>query len=122
MSRPGASLLNVATLADYTQIKTRLLVLGGVIPAIGNWIKWWDARHYYLLPVFRGYSISSVNMAEIGHASLKRKKPLYLVDAAWEDVSSTVLQEEEIQKFLEGKGVSSGKGSSTTSNAHKREK
>ena len=70
-------------------------------------------------PLYRGYSISSVNMAEIGHASLKRKKPLYLIDAAWEDVCSPILQEEEIQKFLEGKGVSSGKGPSTTSNATK---
>ena len=61
-------------------------------------------------------------MAEIGHASLKRKKPLYLVDAAWEDVCSTILQEEEIQKFLEGKGVSSGKGPSTISNATKEKK
>ena len=51
-------------------------------------------------------------MAEIGHSTLKRKKPLALVDACWEDVCSMILQEQEHNKFLAGRGYSSGKGPS----------
>ena len=48
-------------------------------------------------------------MAEIGHASMKRNKPLAVVDASWEDVSSMGIQEEELQKFLDGQGKSRGR-------------
>ena len=51
-------------------------------------------------------------MAEIGHSTLKRKKPLALVDACWEDVCSMILQEQEHTNFLAGRGYSSGKGPS----------
>ena len=75
----------MSTLNKYAQIKSRLLALGGVLPAITNWINWWDARRYHLFPVFRGYKISSVNMAEMGHSTLKHNKPIMLVNACWED-------------------------------------
>ena len=52
-------------------------------------------------------------MAEIGHSTLKRNRPLFLVDAAWEDVCSMIIQEEEFTKFLEGRGKSMGRGPST---------
>ena len=51
-------------------------------------------------------------MAEIGHSTLKRKKPLALVDACWEDVCTIILQEQEHTKFLAGRGFSYGKGPS----------
>ena len=56
-------------------------------------------------------------MAEIGHSTLKRKRPLFLVDAAWEDVCSMIIQEEEFTKFLEGRGKSMERGPSTASQA-----
>ena len=43
------------------------------------------------LPSLQGYCLASVNMAEIGHSTLKRAKPLALVDAAWDDVCSMVM-------------------------------
>ena len=60
------ALTTVSTLNEYGQIKSRLLALEGVIPPITYWINWWDARRYHLFPVFRGFNISSVNMAEMG--------------------------------------------------------
>ena len=93
------ALSTVSTLNEYSQIKSRLLALG-VIPAIRSWINWWDARRYHLFPVFRGYNISSVNMAEMRHSTLKHNKPIMLVDAAWEDTCTMILQEEELTKFL----------------------
>ena len=109
------AMTTVATLAEYSEIKRRLTSLGGVIPCIESWFKWWDARRFHLFTVFRGYNISSVNMAEIGHSTLKHNKPIMLVDSCWEDTCSMVIQEEELQKFLDGVGKSSGKGPTAAS-------
>ena len=59
-------------------------------------------------------------MAEIGHSTLKRKKPLALVYACWEDVCSMILQEQEHTKFLAGRGYSSGKGLEDQAQTEKR--
>ena len=70
--------------------------------------------------LFSGDSLlSSLNLAEIGHSTLKRNRPLFLVDAAWEDVCSMIIQEEEFTKFLEGRGKSMGRGPSTAPQAAK---
>ena len=65
--------------------------------------------------LFSGDSLSSLNLAEIGHSTLKRNRPLFLVDAAWEDACSMIIQEEEFTKFLEGRGKSMDRGPSTAS-------
>ena len=62
--------------------------------------------------IFKGYCISSVNLAEIGHSALKRAKPIALVDAAWKDTCTMILQEQEHTKFLTRRCYSSGKGPS----------
>ena len=61
-------------------------------------------------------------MAEIGHSTLKRAKPLALVDAAWDDVCSMVMQEQEHTKFLEGRSYSFGKGPSVPDVVDKEKK
>ena len=83
-------LLTVTTLTEYHELKSRIVQISGVLPSLEHGINWWFARRYNLFPVFRGYCICSVNMAEIGHSTLKRKKPLALVDACWEDVCSMI--------------------------------
>ena len=103
-------LCTVPTLGEYEEIKSRLLEICALLPSLENGVQWWLARRYNLFPVFRGYCIASVNMAEIGHSTLKRKKPLALVDACWEDVCTTILQEQEHTQFLAGRGFSFGKG------------
>lgn len=50
-----------------------------------------------------------MSLAEIGHASLKRKRASFLFDAAWEDVCTIIMQEEQHMKFLSGRGKSFGK-------------
>ena len=109
----------VSNLTEYNEIKSRLDCIGRVLSCISNWVNWWHARRFHLFPVFRGFSLSSLNLAEIGHSTLKRNRPLFLVDAAWEDVCSMTIQEEEFTKFLEGRGKSMGRGPSTASQAAK---
>ena len=74
------------------------------------------------LPSLQGYCLASVNMAEIGHSTLKRVKPLALIDAAWDDVCSMVMQDQEHTKFLEGRSYSFGKGPSVADVAEKEKK
>ena len=96
-------LLKVATMQQYNEKVKRLKILADALPSsVGNWLDWWLARRYNLFPVFRGFCISSLNQAEIGHATLKPLKPLFLVDAANEDVSTMMTQEQDMKKFLEG--------------------
>ena len=116
------TLCTISTLSEYEEVKSRLLEICALVPAVENGVQWWLARRYNLFPVFRGYCISSVNMAEIGHSTLKRKKPLALVDACWEDVCTIILQEQEHTKFLAGRGFSLGRGPSQGEFAKKENK
>ena len=114
-------LLSVTTLQEYNNIKSRLEDITLLVPAAKGGLQWWLARRYNLFPVFRGYCMASVNLAEIGHSTLKKKKPLTLVDAAWEDVCTTILQEQEHSAFLSG-GARQGQGPTNTQLAIKSKK
>ena len=67
-------LLTCTTLLEYNEIKGKLELLGGVVQSINSWLNWWVQRRFNLFPIFRGYCISSLNLAKIGHSTLKRKK------------------------------------------------
>ena len=107
-------LLTVPVLAEYYEIISRIKTICTLVPAVEGQVKWWLARCYSLFPLFRGYCLTSLNMAEIEHSTLKKKKPLALVDAAWEDVCTAIMQEQEHTAFLKGRCRSSGKGSTAT--------
>ena len=107
-------LLTVPVLAEYHEIISRIKAICALVPAVEGQVIWWLARHYNLFPLFRGYCLTSLNMAEIGHSTLKKKKPLTLVDAAWEDVCTAIMQEQEHTAFLEGRCRSSAKGPTAT--------
>ena len=95
-------LLTVPVLAEYHEIVSRIKAICALVPAVEGQVKWWLARCYNLFPLFRGDCLTSLNMAEIGHSTLKKKKPLALVDAAWEGVCTAIMQEQEHTAFLEG--------------------
>ena len=107
-------LLTVPVLAEYHDIVARIKIICALVPAVEGQVNWWLARRYNLFPIFRGYCLTSLNMAEIGHSTLKKKKPLALVDAAWEDVCTAIMQEQEHTAFLEGRVRSSGRGPTAT--------
>ena len=116
-------LLRVPTMQQYNEKVRRLKILADVLPSsVGNWLDWWLARRYNLFPVFRGFFISSMNQAEVGHATLKPLKPLFLVDAANEDVSTMMMQEQDMQKFLEGQQRSTGRAPSRAEQAKKEKR
>ena len=104
-------MLTVPTLSEYQEIKNRVKVICALVPAVEGQVDWWIARRYNIFPIFRGFCLTSLNMAEIGHSTLKKKKPL---DAAWEDICTAIMQEHEHTAFLAGRVHSSGKGPSAT--------
>ena len=114
-------MLTATTIQEYNDLKGRVQEITALVPAVQVGLRWWLARRYNLFPIFRGFCISSLNLAEIGHSTLKKKKPLTLVDAAWEDVCTAILQEQEHRAFLQGMSRS-GKGPSATELATKSKK
>ena len=107
-------LLYVPTSSEYHELASRIKIIAALVKGVETQVNWWFARKYNLFPIFRGFCLTSLNMAEIGHSTLKKKKPLALVDAAWEDVYTAILQEQEHTAFLAGRVRSSGKGPTTT--------
>ena len=107
-------MLTVPTLSEYQEIKNRIKVIYALVLAVEGQVDWWIARRYNIFPIFRGFCLTTLNMAEISHSTLKKKKPLALVDAAWEDVCTAIMQEQEHIAFLAGRVHSSGKGPSAT--------
>ena len=103
-------MLTVPTLSEYQEIKNRIKVICALVLAVEGQVDWWIASRHNIFPIFRGFHITSLNMAEIGHSTLKKKKPLALVDAAWKYVCTAIIQEQEHTAFLAGKVHSSGKG------------
>ena len=102
----------------YEEKTKRMQILAQALPsAVQNWLDWWLARRYNLFPVFRGFCISNFNQAEIGHATLKPLKPLFLVDAANEDAITMMMQEEDMAEFLKGQKQSTGKAPSQAQQA-----
>lgn len=112
-------MLTVETMPRYHAIVKRFRQLGGLCKSISSWIEWWHARRYHLFPVFRGYNLASMNLAEVGNATLARNKKQYLVDAAWEDYFTMLVQNTEFVNFMQGKGFTHGHGPTQAARAAK---
>ena len=115
-------LLTCTTVIEYNEIKRKLEHLNTLVPSLEGWLQWWFASRYNLFPIFGGYCLNSLNLAEIGHSTFKRKKQLMLVDAAWEDVPTMMLQEQEHTAFLQVLHKSMGKVPSIPQIAAKEKK
>ena len=70
------TLLTCTTLLEYNEIKGKLELLGGVVQSINSWLNWWVQRRFNLFPIFKGYCISSLNLAEIGHSHFKEEETI----------------------------------------------
>lgn len=106
----GLKLLTASTTVDYNEAATKFKKYGSLVPCITSWINWWTARRYHIFPIFRGYDLTCVNMAEIGQSGMKRNKKVSLGEAAEQDVAYSMQQDAEYMQFNEGIGRSSGKG------------
>ena len=97
------------TVADYKRIRAALENLS-TRSNILNWWQWWDAWKFHIIPTFRGFNISGLNLAETGHSMLKVKGKMWLSVATWRDVCFHIVQANKYTAFVENTGKVTGKG------------
>jgi hypothetical protein len=101
------------TVHRYEKLTAELKLLGEKHNEVANWIRWWDARKFHMVPAFRGSGYKGSNLAEIGHAKIKRtstQKTELLLDAIMNDVLRMKIQDQELKDVLQNKGTSFGRG------------
>ena len=88
---------------DYKRISTALENLA-TRNNILNWWQWWDARKFHIVPTFREFNTSSLNLVETGHSMLKVKGKMWLNVATWRDVFFHIVQTNKYTAFIENTG------------------
>ena len=91
---------------DYTKVSNALENLCKRND-IGNWWSWWDVRRFHIVPTFRGFNISGLNLAETGHSTIKTRCIMPLTVAAWRDM---MLQDRDYEAHMSNTAKVSGKG------------
>ena len=77
---------------------------------IGNWWDWWHTRRFHIVPAYRGFNLPGINLAEIGHSTMRVPVLMSLAVAAWHDMCTMMLQDTEYDAFINNKAKVSGKG------------
>ena len=79
---------------------------------IMHFYNWWDERKYHIVPAFRGFNLSGLNLAESGQSGLKPKthKKMNLIDAAYKDCASMMRQDEMYKAYIGNISKEIGKG------------
>ena len=77
---------------------------------IVHWYNWWKVRRYYLVPALRGYGWTGTNWAEIRQSTMKRHRRVWLIYATWEDVCTSIIEENDYINFINNCGKNTGRG------------
>ena len=56
---------------------------------------WWKARHFHIVPAFKGYCMSGLNMAKSGQSVMKTRGKMWLSVAAWIDTCTKIIQDRD---------------------------
>ena len=77
-----------------------------------EWFMWWDDRRFHIIPAFRGFNLSGLNLAESGQSSMKPKtqKKMQLIDAAYKDCAQMLRQDETYRAYISNISKEIGKG------------
>ena len=77
-----------------------------------DWFLWWDEWKFHIVPAFRGFNLSGLNLAESGQSGMKPKtrKKLKLVDAAYKDIAQILRQDEAYRAYIGNVSKEIGKG------------
>ena len=92
-------LTQCATKHDYLHITKEM----HAICEHTQWFQWWHARHYHFVPVYRGFWLSGLNLAEVGHSMLKFQQgytKISLVDASFKDIAFQLRQDEKYTALI----------------------
>ena len=75
-----------------------------------TWWNWWKARHFHIVPAFRGFCVSGLNVAESGQSAMKTRGKMWLFVAAWRDTCTMIIQDRDYISFCTNKAKVTGKG------------
>ena len=77
-----------------------------------DWFLWWDERKFHIVPAFRGFNLSGLNLAESGQSGMKPKsrKKMHLIDAAYKDCTQMMRQDESYRAYIGNISKEIGKG------------
>ena len=103
--------IRAATRSEYDSISAALRTLcerSDILP----WFLWWEERKFHIVPAFRGFNLSGLNLAESGQSGMKPKtrKKLRLIDAAYKDCSQMMRQDEMYKAYIGNISKEIGKG------------
>ena len=65
-----------------------------------GWWRWWKVRRFHIVPALRGFDLPHMNLAEVGHSSMKRHRPMWLSQVVNDDCIHFLIQEANYNKFL----------------------
>ena len=63
--------------SEYIRVVAVLVEICKVNEII-SWSEWWEAWKFHIVPAFRGFCVSGLNLAEVGHAMLKTSHKMWL--------------------------------------------
>ena len=65
-----------------------------------GWWHWWKVGRFHIVPALCGFDLPRMNLAEVGHSSMKRHHPMWLSQAVNDDCIHFLIQEANYNKFL----------------------
>ena len=66
---------------------------------ITNWFEWWKEHEYHIVPAYRGFCLSGLNLAETGQSAIKNRF-MWLSVATWRDICYYMVQDIAYKEFL----------------------
>ena len=87
-----------------------------------SWWEWWEAWKFHIVPVFRGFCILGLNLAEVGHAMLKTSHKMWLSMATHIDICHFMVQDREYTGFQTNSACLRGRGPTLLETKKKRKR
>ena len=66
---------------------------------IEGWWRWWKVRRFHIVPALRGFDLPCMNLAEVGHSSMKRHRPMWLSQAVNNDCIHFLFKKQTTTNF-----------------------
>ena len=79
-------------------------------------------QKFHIVPAFRGFCVSGLNLAEVGHAMLKTTCKIWLSMATHRDVCHFMVQDREYTGFQKNTTCLHGRGPTLLETSRKRRK
>ena len=77
-----------------------------------DWFLWWDERRFHIIPAFRGFNLSGLNLAEPGQSGMRitTRRKLKLIDAAYKNTAQMMRQDESYRAYIGNISKEIGRG------------